>query len=120
MSRSDSLRKLHNWMEQPTGYMFADRNEPEMLASLHTAERPLYPDGLGIMKEHRWTVLLNQTFRCNDAQYNLASQNAAQTLMHYIYGPIEQEVRQAMSATYGGDRNAAMAALARILELIER
>jgi hypothetical protein len=114
-----SLRKLQHWKCQPTGYRTAQYSEPQMLATIEEERREGPSVGFGTLDEYMWKFTFAMGFRCTSAEYERASENAAKMLIDELYGPIKQEVRRAMSAIYGQDRDAAMEALGAILTFIE-
>lgn len=117
---SSSLMKLHDWTCRPTGYVQSEMHEPQNLAEFVEDSAIIRPQGFGVLREHRWSITLQQSFQCNDAQLQNASENAAKIVMHEIYGPIENEVRVALSASWGGDTTTLRTALQNILMMIER
>jgi hypothetical protein len=116
---TNTLRKIQQWECKPTGYRTADYQEPEMLLNIKEDKEIGPPMGFGTLDEYTWHIRFGVSFRANSAQLERARENAAQILLHEIYGPIKQEIRKALSATYSQDYRAAGEALHSVLNLIE-
>lgn len=116
---TDSIRKLHKWECMETGYRKADTMQPEMLVVVDKTSTDMGPRGFGILTEHVWRIKFGLSFSCTEAELHEATKLNAQRLMHHIYGPMEDPIREAMSAAFGGDREQVIKSLTRALNLIE-
>jgi len=115
----DSIRKIHQWECRPTGYRRPEYRSVQPLLKIEEEKNFGEPIGFGTNDEYVWRIRFGMRFRANSAQLDHARENAARMLLHEIYGPIENEMRRALSACYGGDIESSIEAIVKALDIIE-